>query len=184
VRTRCSRSTSADGGTPVIFLHGGGPGGDSWIDFSPVLEYFTDRRTIFPRPVAVRAGPPRSRSRRMSWAGGYHAKHVVAAMDALGASTRLTSFAALSVALRRWRRRAMYPERVRRVVPQWQPADDGCARCTRGPGGHRYERRWGAYYADWGPNAREKPSTLSAHWSGTTRRRSPTTALKTGLQAA
>jgi pimeloyl-ACP methyl ester carboxylesterase len=35
-------------GDPIVFLHGGGPGADAWVDFGMVLPYFTDRRCILP----------------------------------------------------------------------------------------------------------------------------------------
>jgi 2-hydroxy-6-oxonona-2,4-dienedioate hydrolase len=100
------------GGVPLIFIHGGGPGGDSWLDFSPVLEYFGDRRVVFldlpqyggssKEPIV---GPYLS----------YHAKYIVGAMDAIDidradfCAGSTGSLAELVVAVN-------YPDRVRRLV--------------------------------------------------------------------
>jgi pimeloyl-ACP methyl ester carboxylesterase len=35
-------------GKPLVFLHGGGPGGNGWTDFGMVVPYFQDRRIIIP----------------------------------------------------------------------------------------------------------------------------------------
>lgn len=35
-------------GKPLVFLHGGGPGGNGWTDFGMVVPYFRDRRIIMP----------------------------------------------------------------------------------------------------------------------------------------
>src|SRR5688572_2816879 len=69
------------GGVPLIFLHGGGPGGDSWLDYSPVLEYFTDRRVIF-LDLPQYGGSSKEPFDEPSWT--YYGRHIVGAMDVLG----------------------------------------------------------------------------------------------------
>ena len=101
-----------EGGQPLIFLHGGGPGGNSWLDFSPVLEYFPDRRAIF-LDLPQYGGSSKEPIVGQNWS--YHAKYIVGTMDALGidkadfAGGSVGCTAALAVA-------ANYPERVRRLV--------------------------------------------------------------------
>ncbi|MGE0059277.1 MAG: alpha/beta fold hydrolase [Dehalococcoidia bacterium] len=35
-------------GKPLVFLHGGGPGGNAWTDFGMIVPFFQDRRIIMP----------------------------------------------------------------------------------------------------------------------------------------
>ncbi len=35
-------------GKPIVFLHGGGPGGNAWTDFGMIVPFFQDRRIIMP----------------------------------------------------------------------------------------------------------------------------------------
>lgn len=101
-----------EGGVPLIFLHGGGPGGNSWLDFSPVLEYFTDRKTVF-LDLPQYGGSSREPYSGPTWS--FHAKHIIAVMDQLGieqadfACSSVGGSAALATA-------AFYPDRVRRLV--------------------------------------------------------------------
>lgn len=101
-----------EGGIPLIFLHGGGPGGNSWLDFSPILEYFGDRKTIF-LDLPQYGGSSKEPIVGPSWS--FHAKHIVGAMDALGIDQAdicggsVGGSAALAVAIN-------YPDRVRRLV--------------------------------------------------------------------
>jgi 2-hydroxy-6-oxonona-2,4-dienedioate hydrolase len=100
------------GGVPLIFIHGGGPGGDSWLDFSPLLEYFGDRRTIF-LDMPQYGGSSKEPIVGPVWS--YHARYIVGTMDALGIDKAdicggsVGGSAALAVAIN-------YPDRVRRLV--------------------------------------------------------------------
>lgn len=100
------------GGNPLVFLHGGGPGGDSWLDFSPVLPYFDDRHCIF-IDLPQYGGSSKKPFEGPNWS--YFAKHVIGALDAIGvekvdfACSSVGGSVALAAA-------ADYPERVRRLV--------------------------------------------------------------------
>jgi pimeloyl-ACP methyl ester carboxylesterase len=147
------------GGPPVVFLHGGGPGGDSWIDFSPVLPYFKDRRAIFLDLLQYGGSsknpfPPDE----LSWS--YHARHIVGAMDALGVDkadfvcSSIGGSAALATA-------AMYPERVRRVVLSGsQPTIDVPGSLPEASG---IGAKWVTpYYADEGPTWEKAQKLMAA----------------------
>lgn len=111
------------GGVPLIFLHGGGPGGNSWLDFSPVLEYFSDRRCIF-LDLPQYGGSSKEPFSGPNWS--FHARHIVGAMDVLGiekadmAGGSVGATAALAAAIN-------YPDRVRRL------ALSGCQPTVRHP---------------------------------------------------
>jgi pimeloyl-ACP methyl ester carboxylesterase len=99
------------GGTPLIFIHGGGPGGDSWLDFSPILEYFDDRRVVF-LDLPQFGGSSKEPIVGPIWS--YYAKYIAGTMDALGidradftaGSTGATACLALAI---------NHPDRVRRM---------------------------------------------------------------------
>ena len=100
-----------EGGHPLIFIHGGGPGGNSWLDFSPNLEYFGDRKVIF-LDLPQYGGSSKEPFDEPNWS--FHARHIVGAMDALGldkadfAAGSVGGSAVLAAA-------ANYPDRVRRL---------------------------------------------------------------------
>jgi pimeloyl-ACP methyl ester carboxylesterase len=99
------------GGVPLLFVHGGGPGGDSWLDFSPVLEYFRDRRVIF-LDLPQHGGSSKEPFDEPRWS--YHGRHIVGALDALGidradlAGSSTGGQAAIAAA-------ANHPGRLRRI---------------------------------------------------------------------
>ncbi len=100
------------GGIPIIFLHGGPLGGSSWLDFSPVLPYFTDRKCVF-IDLPQYGNSSKVPFNEPNWS--YYARHIVGAMDAIGidkadfAGSSAGGSAALATA-------ANFPDRVRRII--------------------------------------------------------------------
>lgn len=99
-------------GEPIIFLHGGGPGADAWVDFGMVLPYFTDKRCILPDLIQYGKSDLPYHS-EPTWS--FHARHVDLLMEAMGieAAPFVCSSVGGAVAL------AMaieYPSRVQRIV--------------------------------------------------------------------
>ena len=132
-------------GEPILFLHGGGPGGDAWVDYGMVLPYFTDRRCILP-DLLMFGKSDLVRHQEPAWS--FHAKHVNLLMEALGIEradfvcSSVGGSVALAMAIE-------YPSRVKRIVLSGSnPTADmpGRPGGGAGPGAE-----WVARYYDGGP---------------------------------
>jgi pimeloyl-ACP methyl ester carboxylesterase len=100
------------GGVPLVFIHGGGPGGDSWLDFSPVLEYFSDRRVVF-LDMCQFGGSSMEPIVGPAWS--YHAKYIAGTLGALGID-RADFCGGSTGGLAMLKLAVDYPNRVRRLV--------------------------------------------------------------------
>jgi pimeloyl-ACP methyl ester carboxylesterase len=100
-------------GRPTLLLHGGGPGCSAWADFGPVAPLLGDGRRLILLDLPQFGGSDVPAVTEPVF--GYHARHVLAALDALGLSTVDLVCQSLggSVALRL---AALAPERVGRIV--------------------------------------------------------------------
>ncbi|HEY0484786.1 MAG TPA: alpha/beta hydrolase [Mycobacteriales bacterium] len=100
-------------GRPTLLLHGGGPGCSAWSDFGPVTPLLADGRRLILLDLPQYGGSDVPVVTEPVF--GYHARHVLAALDALGLSTVDLVCQSLggSVALRL---AALAPDRVGRIV--------------------------------------------------------------------
>jgi pimeloyl-ACP methyl ester carboxylesterase len=99
-------------GDTVIFLHGGGPGADAWVDMGMMLPFFSDRRCVL--PDLLRYGKSDLvRHTEPTWS--FQARHIDLLMEALGIESAdfVCSSVGGSVALAL---AAEYPHRVQRIV--------------------------------------------------------------------
>lgn len=99
-------------GDPVIFLHGGGPGTNGWVDFGMMLPFFTDKRCVLPDLLMYGRSDLVQHEEPM-WS--FHARAVDQMMTALGIESApfVCSSVGGSVALAL---AAEYPHRVQRIV--------------------------------------------------------------------
>jgi pimeloyl-ACP methyl ester carboxylesterase len=101
------------GGSPAIFLHGGGPGCTAWSDFGPVAPHFAASRRCLLVDILQYGKSEKCRISGPMW--DFHAAKTVALMDELGverADFICNSWGgtiALDLA-------ALYPDRVRSLV--------------------------------------------------------------------
>ena len=166
------------GGVPLIFLHGGGPGGDSWLDFSPVLPYFADRRVIF-LDLPQYGGSSKAPFDEPMWS--YLGRHIVGAMDALGieqadcAGSSTGGGAALAAS-------AHHPGRIRRLVCSGSQPTRTHPLITEDQ--MAVGDKWIApYYSEEGPTYENTKALIEAVESST-RRRSRESASRRGSRAS
>lgn len=99
-------------GAPLVFLHGGGPGGSGMTDFGPVLPFFEDRWAVLPDMI-LWGKSSKDPHNEPVWS--QHAKYLDNLLDQMGiepadfACSSQGGSAALALA-------AEYPNRVRRIV--------------------------------------------------------------------
>jgi pimeloyl-ACP methyl ester carboxylesterase len=147
-------------GFPTIFLHGGGPGCSSWTDFGPVIPYFEGTRRLLFVDMLQYGQSSKVGADGPLWA--WHAKHIVAMMDAKGVEkadfvcSSIGGSAALAVA-------AYYPDRVRKVVLTGSAPMKRGAQPASEELGVLGSTAWARYFADEGPTwekCREIMATL------------------------
>ncbi|MGE3983461.1 MAG: alpha/beta fold hydrolase [Dehalococcoidia bacterium] len=133
-------------GEPIFFLHGGGPGGDVWTDFGPVLPYFTDMRCVLPDLLQYGKSSLPHHNEPM-WS--FQAKYLDLLMTAMGIESAhfvcssVGGTAALALAIE-------YPSRVKKIV--FTGSAPTFENPTRVPGSTSPGLAWLArYYADEGP---------------------------------
>jgi pimeloyl-ACP methyl ester carboxylesterase len=99
-------------GEPVVFLHGGGPGANGWVDFGMMLPFFSDRRCVIPDLLTYGRSDLVQHSEPM-WS--FHARAIDQLMSTLGIESApfvcssVGGSAALALAVE-------YPQRVQRIV--------------------------------------------------------------------
>jgi len=99
-------------GKPLVFLHGGGPGGNGWTDFGMIVPFFQDRRIIMPDLLGWGLSS-KNRTDEPTWSR--QSRHLDELLGILGvenadfACSSQGGTASLTLA-------AEYPNRVRRTV--------------------------------------------------------------------
>jgi 2-hydroxy-6-oxonona-2,4-dienedioate hydrolase len=138
--------TERGAGAPLVFLHGGGPGGSGLTDFAPVLPYFEDRWAVLPDMI-LWGQSSKAPHNEPVWS--YHAKHLDSLLEQMGITEAdfvcSSQGGAAALALG-----AQYPHRVRRLVVS------GCQPTIHVPMGKPVMpgngKAWVAdYYGDDGP---------------------------------